>query len=170
MKTKQGIQKAVPNWAVVLLFLAVLFLTESAQALSPALYPATYANGVKVDTDAIGTRTPLILIHGMQSSPDMWDKFLYYWAASPELKSKFKPYLFGYDTKELFLRPGDPTSVLALSQRLGYYIQERYDSRPDSVWSGFGDKPVVILAHSMGGLVQCNIDIGHTADRIGRGH
>ncbi|MEK7676816.1 MAG: Ig-like domain-containing protein [Verrucomicrobiota bacterium] len=153
MNNKHGIQNAPSNWTAVLLFLAVMFGIENAQALSPALYPATYANGTRVDTAAIGTRTPLILTHGMQSSPDIWDTFLHYWAVSPGLQSKFKPYLFGYSTDEFSLRPGDPTTILGVSQRLGYYLQERYDSPPDSISSGFNDKPVVILAHSMGGLV-----------------
>ncbi len=137
---------------MALVIFATICLQETVHAL-PHFFSAKFDDGTEVDSSEIGTRTPLILIHGIQSDPSIWNNFLNYWKASAELSNNFKPYVFGYYTQEFLIRADDPTTVLGLSQRLGSYLQQWYNSPTRSPIFGFHDKRVVILAHSMGGLV-----------------
>jgi hypothetical protein len=95
-----------------------------------------------VDSAALGNRIPLILIHGIESDPSMWNNFLNYYSTHPALQNNFKPYTFGYKTDENSLTSSDPGNIFGLTPILGKDLEQT-----------FGTKPVAILAHSMGGLV-----------------
>jgi subtilase family serine protease/pimeloyl-ACP methyl ester carboxylesterase len=98
--------------------------------------------------DPLGDRIPLLLIHGwnwasIPGPPDtsIWINFLLYFNADTSLKNKFKPYYFSYYSNDIstFDIGGDLRDVLD--------IQNSNDP------TNFGSKPIMILAHSMGGLV-----------------
>jgi pimeloyl-ACP methyl ester carboxylesterase len=95
-----------------------------------------------IDSAPLGNRIPLILIHGIESDPSMWNNFLNYYAAHPALTNNFKPYTFGYKTDVKTMGPADPGDVFGLCPILGNSLEQ-----------SFGNKKVAILAHSMGGLV-----------------
>ena len=98
-------------------------------------------------------RTPLIFIHGWNAfgghaapTPEGWDNLLtalYPPQNAPTVvRSRFKPYYFNYFSNDV--------SVSALGSALEQVIDAASaDSFPD----GLGSKPIVIVAHSMGGLV-----------------
>src|ERR1017187_4913240 len=95
-----------------------------------------------VDSAPLGNRIPLILIHGIQSDPSMWNTFLNYYATHSALQNNFKPYTFAYKTDDTVMGAADPNDVFGLCPKLGNSLQQY-----------FGTQRVAILAHSMGGLV-----------------
>ena len=95
-----------------------------------------------IDSAPLGNRIPLVLIHGIQSDPTMWNNFLNYYAAHPSLSNNFKPYTFGYNTDDTVMGAADPNDIFGLCPKLGNFLQQ-----------SFGNQKVAILAHSMGGLV-----------------
>lgn len=119
----------------------------------PNFYSAKWADFSEVDNSEIGTRTPLILIHGIQSDASIWNSFLNYYNSTPALKDNFKPYVFQYYTANYLMTASDPTTIQGLGQSLGNYLQQWYSAPTRSPVFGFNGRPVVILAHSMGGLV-----------------
>ena len=119
---------------------------QQAKALPPYFHSARWAGGAEVDSSAIGNRIPLVLIHGLQEDSTVWTAFLTYWSNSPDLRSKFKPFEFGYYTDNSEITSTDPTSVYQLGQDLGGYLEQ------GSTY-GLNGAPVAIVAHSMGGLV-----------------
>lgn len=92
----------------------------------------------------LGTKIPLIMIHGWQKSLDAeyknphittWQNFINYFYSSTALQEKYMLYSYRYDSDH---------SIDENAQRLGEIIRDC-----------FGDtQKVVILAHSMGGLVS----------------
>jgi uncharacterized repeat protein (TIGR02543 family) len=132
------------------IFLAALCLVLRASPHVQAT-PNFYAAGV--DNSEIGDRIPLILIHGILEDASIWNAFLNYYNTAPTLKDYFKPYVFEYKTRESELGEGDPQNVSALGQALGGKLQTWYASPTGGPTYGFNGKPVVILGHSMGGLV-----------------
>lgn len=130
-------------------------------AFDPKIIPAP------IDRDPIGKRTPLILIHGTQyanvfcilswcpgssnqSYQNVWDGFLNFWANDQNLQDNFKPYFFVYETIEDYLDPGGPDNVFELGGALRDQMQVWYDNTGPA---GFQNRPVVIMAHSLGGLI-----------------
>ena len=95
-----------------------------------------------IDSAPLGNRIPLILIHGIQSDPSMWNNFLNYYSAHPSLSNNFKPYTFAYKTDDTVMGAADPNDIFGLCPKLGNSLQQY-----------FGTQRVAILAHSMGGLV-----------------
>src|ERR1017187_7064836 len=126
--------------------LLTLAFSQQAKALPPYFQTARWADGSEVDSTAIGNRIPLILIHGIQEPSTIWTAYLNYWSNSPSLRSQFKPYEFGYYTDNPDITSTDPTSVYQLGQDLGGFLQNGQSY-------GLNGSSVVILAHSMGGLV-----------------
>lgn len=91
-------------------------------------------------------RTPLILVHGVFGTQDLndlndnyWKSFLTYFKSTLTLSQKFKIYRFHYLSNKC------PASDLAkgFGQQIDQMIRR----------GKLEDKPVVILAHSMGGLI-----------------
>ncbi len=85
-------------------------------------------------------KIPIILIHGWQifrdaSDPqDTWDKFISYFNSDIDLTNKFKLYSFTYDTTQFIDDNGN---------KLASKISSLFPSQ----------KNIIIVAHSMGGLV-----------------
>jgi sugar lactone lactonase YvrE len=119
----------------------------------PLFGSAKRADFSEVDNSEIGTRMPLILVHGIQSDPGMWNEFLQYFNSTPALKDNFKPYTFQFFTKNFLMSSTDPDTVGGLGQSLGNYIKQWSTAPTRSPIFGFNGKPVVVLAHSFGGLV-----------------
>ena len=115
-----------------------------AYAISPNLLP--------FDQDDLGDRIPLILIHGIQNKSQsaeywhVWDNFEAYIGSNNVLKAAIKPYYFTYETIEDYIGNG-PTSIYGVAKVLRDKIQARDDT------GEFLGKPIIIIAHSMGGLV-----------------
>ena len=72
----------------LLTFLAAATL---ASAATPALAPSTFQSGLPVDTSALGTRIPVILVHGLGGDATGWDSLLQAYAQNPTWRSAFKP-------------------------------------------------------------------------------
>ncbi|OPL15773.1 MAG: hypothetical protein AVO38_09645 [delta proteobacterium ML8_D] len=111
------------------------------------------------DSSPSGDRTPLVLIHGIHGNQwptdvdDVNNPFLYYWQTfrmffyswdKSGLKDKYKLYSFWYES--------DQISVDEISQGLRDWIDERSFQEPGTP-DKLDDRPFVIVAHSMGGLV-----------------
>lgn len=114
--------------------------------------PDGVAQGTSLTPDApddeIGNRIPLILVHGWKSGPQTWDSFAGRFNSDPDLQRYFKIYRFSYDagfTDTYVWR------VFDLGGSLRTDLQDYYEWRDSVGWSG---KPIVILAHSLGGVVS----------------
>lgn len=93
----------------------------------------------EVDSESLGTRIPLILIHGTHGKvegPAYWQNFRNYFNSKNNLGAKYKLYEFQYDSDEV------PVAMI------GLYLGLEIATKSDLTY-----KKVVILAHSMGGLV-----------------
>jgi pimeloyl-ACP methyl ester carboxylesterase len=142
--------------ALNLLVAVLLSLTGTlARAALPVLAPSPFADGTQVDTAVLGYRIPVILVHGLGGSTEGWDRFLRAYEQSPGWRDAFKPYSFrfGSTTAEVIFDPAAPRTISALGAALRDAMQGFYD-RPEAAPDfGFGNKRVIVLAHSMGGLV-----------------
>ena len=94
---------------------------------------------MQTDTTVLGSRIPLILIHGNSGeegdSSYGWSKYVKAINSNKTLKKKFKIYLFRWDSNL-----DSKTGGLAL----GYFLDKYPETR---------DKKITILAHSRGGLI-----------------
>ncbi|MES2939143.1 MAG: hypothetical protein V4864_15765 [Pseudomonadota bacterium] len=138
------------------LFAALLCLAATLAAAAPVeLFPSRFNAGGEADTAALGTRVPLILIHGLGGTGEGWDNLLQAYARNPSWRAAFKPYTFRYssDAAEVLADPSAPRTIPALGAALRDRMQEFYDKPMAAPAYGFGRKSAVILAHSMGGLV-----------------
>jgi len=133
------------------------FLTAAtlASAATPTLAPSTFQTGLPVDTSALGTRIPVILVHGLGGDATGWDSLLQAYAQNPTWRSAFKPYSFSYSSSaaDVLGDPTAPRTISALGAALRDAMQSYYDRPTAAPDDGFGNKRVVVLAHSMGGLV-----------------
>lgn len=138
------------------LFLAALLgASTMAAAFAPELSPARFNDGTEVDASAVGTRLPLLLVHGLGGSNEGWESFLRAYERHPEWRGAFKPYTFRYGTgaEDVQADPAAPRSIPAVAAALRDAMQAYYDRPAAPPHSGFGGKRVLVLAHSMGGLV-----------------
>jgi hypothetical protein len=139
------------------IFLATLLAMTGTQVMAaPAvLAPSPFADGTQVDTAALGTRIPVILVHGLGGSNEGWDNFLRAYEQNPDWRSAFKPYSFRYSSTnaEVISDPAAPRTISGLGAALRDAMQNFYDIPAAAPAFGFGNKRVIILAHSMGGLV-----------------
>jgi pimeloyl-ACP methyl ester carboxylesterase len=133
-----------PN--VLMVSLAILLLPASARALT--CVPTAAACLLTNEAEPIGPRVPLILIHGWnpRSVPappltEVWANFALHYARHPSLQAAFKLYAFSYASNAVSL----PALAGALRDVLDLASAE------DPV--NFGSKPIVVLAHSLGGLI-----------------
>jgi pimeloyl-ACP methyl ester carboxylesterase len=126
-----------------------------AMAAAPVLAPSPFGDGTPVDTAVLGTRIPVILVHGLGGSTEGWDRFLRAYEQNPAWRNAFKPYSFRYSSTngEVAADPAAPRTINALGGALRDAMQNFYDKRTSAPDFGFGAKRVIVLAHSMGGLV-----------------
>ena len=120
-------------------------------------------NGQKsyfIDTDEgiqLGNKIPLLLVHGIDreqtpgqykdqqgndSGINGWCQFLNFFYQTPELYNKYKIYRFAYQSNQ--------ETVDSLGKFLRVLLNRISNEDP----TGFGNKDIVIVAHSMGGLVS----------------
>jgi pimeloyl-ACP methyl ester carboxylesterase len=83
-------------------------------------------------------RIPLILVHGLISTPQMWRNVINEIETDPDLRRRYQCWVFGYPT-------GNPPlySAMRLREEL-QKVQKRY---PES-------KEMVLVGHSMGGILS----------------
>ncbi len=137
------------------LFAALVGTSTVAAALAPELSPARFNDGTWVDTAAVGTRVPVLLVHGLGGSNEGWESFLRAYERQPQWRAAFKPYTFRYatDDGEVNADPEAPRTIPAVAGALRDAVQAFYDRPAAAPHFGFGGKRLVVLAHSMGGLV-----------------
>ena len=126
-----------------------------AGAAPPQLAPSQFIDGTQVDTEVLGTRIPVVLVNGLGGSPEGWDRFLRAYELSPGWRAAFKPYSFRYSSSrsEVEADPAAPRTITALGAALRDAMQSFYDRPTAAPDFGFGNKRVIVMAHSMGGLV-----------------
>jgi sugar lactone lactonase YvrE len=140
--------------AICFYFSCFAFLLSQQASASPSFHSAQWPNGTQVDSAEIGNRTPLILIHGILEDSSIWTNVFTYYENSYELRNNFKPYVFEYHTHDSDVQlPEDPGDVPGLGYALGNFLQQWYNTPTSDPKAGFNGNNVVILAHSMGGLV-----------------
>ena len=134
----------------LLLGLMALPATASATTFDPfmKLYPCSLSQS------ALGGKIPLILIHGLgndtpQTAEAQWASFANAFCSDPDLPGRYQLYTYGYDSS---LR--DSTSEWYLFD-MGGFLRDRIaacqaDGCSSTPW---GQRPVVMIGHSMGGLV-----------------
>lgn len=82
-------------------------------------------------------KIPLLFIHGLMSSPQMWLPVLAAFEEDPELRGRFQFWLYGYPT-------GDPIAYLGMQLRESLArMHKRYPATND----------IVVMSHSLGGLL-----------------
>ena len=138
------------------LIATVLLAAASLAGAAPAvLAPSRFNDTTIVDASPLGTRTPLVLVHGLGGGPEGWETFLHAYQQNAAWRALFKPYSFNYSTAalEVALDPSAPRTISAVGAALRAQLQAYYDKPVTAPDFGFGKKRVVILAHSMGGLV-----------------
>ncbi|MES2785779.1 MAG: alpha/beta fold hydrolase [Pseudomonadota bacterium] len=140
---------------LALLLGAILTLAGAVAQAAPLLTPSRFNNGSSVDPLAVGTRIPVLLVHGLGGGNEGWESFLRAYEKNPAWQAAFKPYSFSYSTSnsEVAADPTAPRTISALGGSLQSAMQAFYDKPTASPHFGFGNKRIVILAHSMGGLV-----------------
>jgi len=83
-------------------------------------------------------RIPVVLIHGLQSIPQMWAPTISAIESDPELRGRYQFWVFAYPT-------GDPILLSALKLRESL-------ARVDQLYPK--TKDIVLVSHSMGGLLS----------------
>lgn len=153
-------KNSVPKKTLERFFAAILIacgmgIGADARAFTPILFPSLYADGTPVDTADIGNRKPLVMIHGLGGSDTNWDTFLRFYWATAELRASVKPYSFKYasSVSSIAADPTAPANITQLGAALRDAMQLFYDRPTASPDFGFGNQPVIVLGHSMGGLV-----------------
>jgi pimeloyl-ACP methyl ester carboxylesterase len=126
-----------------------------ASALPLALFPSTFGDGTQVDTAVLGNRIPVIFVHGLGGGSDGWNSILRAYEQNPAWRGAFKPYSFNYPSTqtEVSADPTAPRTLTALGAALRDFMQGYYDKPAAAPDFGFGNKRVIVVAHSMGGLV-----------------
>jgi pimeloyl-ACP methyl ester carboxylesterase len=102
--------------------------------------PANYENraGLYLLEPYDPDRIPVVLIHGLMSIPQMWVPTISAIESDPELRGRYQFWVFAYPT-------GDPILLSALKLRES--LARVYQLYPKT-------KDVVLISHSMGGLVS----------------
>jgi pimeloyl-ACP methyl ester carboxylesterase len=144
------------SWMLLVLLLIGSFAPISAQNADSLLSPDQSEK-----RDPLGSRTPLILIHGLCGGEDTWTNggFRDYVVADAWLHSHFKVYYFNYssggDTWRRSLKwigcnpSGNAIHDVQRVQSLAIALEAALSDRPEIGSS----KPIEIIAHSLGGLI-----------------
>jgi pimeloyl-ACP methyl ester carboxylesterase len=80
---------------------------------------------------------PLVFIHGLMSTPDMWNRVVGFLRSDPDLAEKYQFWFFYYPT-------GHPIPVAALQFR---------ETLEEANRQGLIRQPLVLVGHSMGGIL-----------------
>ncbi|HSH91080.1 MAG TPA: alpha/beta fold hydrolase [Ramlibacter sp.] len=137
------------------LLAACLWLATTLAAAAPLLVPSHFNNQAAVDSSALGSRIPVVLVHGLGGGNEGWESFLRAYSQNPSWRAAFKPYSFSYATgsSEVEADANAPRSISALGAAFRDALQSYYDKPQAAPHFGFGNRRVIVLAHSMGGLV-----------------
>ncbi len=100
-------------------------------------------------------KIPVIFVHGLLSSPETWADIYNELRASPDLIETYQVWAFEYSTGAPFVR-----SAAELRSQLNE-VQARFD--PDS--NDFALRRVVLVGHSMGGLVS-KLMVSHSGEDV----
>ncbi len=100
-------------------------------------------------------KIPVIFVHGLLSSPETWADIYNELRASPDLVETYQVWAFEYSTGAPFVR-----STAELRSQLNE-VQARFD--PDS--NDFALRRVVLVGHSMGGLVS-KLMVSHSGEDV----
>lgn len=147
-----------------LLLAACCALAATLASAAPVLEASRFNSGALVDGDAIGNRTPLVLVHGLGGSGEGWENFLQSYAGNPSWRAAFKPYTFRYASggAEVLADPAAPRTIQALGGALRDALQAQYGKPAAPPHFGFAGRSIVVMAHSMGGLVARSMMQEHT--------
>ncbi|WP_261357718.1 esterase/lipase family protein [Aquisphaera insulae] len=110
------------------------------------LYPSQYNGntGIYMIDPYEPGKIPVVLVHGLMSSPEAWDNAMNELRGNPELRSRYQFWLFFYST-------GNP--ILASGARFRKALNEiRDELDPRHADAAFDH--MVLIGHSMGGLLS----------------
>jgi triacylglycerol esterase/lipase EstA (alpha/beta hydrolase family) len=117
----------------------------------PLANPPSVPGFCYLDTDPnipLGDKTPLLLVHGISlfggtaaDSADGWNNFSTFFYNTPALSSRYKLYRFAYQSNQV--------SVALLGNYLGALLNNLCQNDQQ-----FSRSQIVVIAHSMGGLVS----------------
>jgi len=100
-------------------------------------------------------KIPIILVHGLLSSPDAWTDVYNELRATPGITDTYQIWAFKYSTGAPFIR-----SAHALRSQLEK-VQDKYDPQRDNPFL----QRSVIVGHSMGGLIS-KLLISHSGEQV----
>lgn len=133
----------------VLLACPLLIASRSAEARAVCATARAAACLDSPDTSPLGSRVPLVVVHGWNrisvpapSLEDTWSELADFFGRDSDLPTAFKGYSFSYNSNAV--------NVIELGRALRDVLDKMDTADP----TGFGRKPIVIVAHSMGGLIS----------------
>lgn len=100
-------------------------------------------------------KIPVILVHGLLSSPRTWIDLANDLRANPEFTSRFQLWAFGYATGRPFVR-----AAADLRRQLRLALEELQVTCPDPALD-----QVVLIGHSMGGLIS-KLQVSSSGDQL----
>lgn len=135
-------KEKIRQWFAIFFFIIINIVNHSASSYAFDLRLTSVTDG------PVGSKIPLILIHGLASNMSVWDNFKDYFNRHPDLKNNYQIYYYSYDTSFF----GD-NSDLALFNNAGILKNNIEQLDNIALDLKLNNKPLVILAHSMGGLI-----------------
>jgi pimeloyl-ACP methyl ester carboxylesterase len=100
-------------------------------------------------------KIPIILIHGLWSSPKTWTRVINDLRADPEIRDRYQFWTFQYPTGNPFIH-----SAALLRQAIA---EVRHEFDPDGTDAAFDQ--MVVIGHSMGGLISKTL-IAYSEDQV----
>jgi pimeloyl-ACP methyl ester carboxylesterase len=100
-------------------------------------------------------KIPVILVHGLLSSPRTWIDLANDLRANPEFTARYQLWAFGYATGRPFVR-----AAADLRRQLRLALEELQATGPDPALD-----QVVLIGHSMGGLIS-KLQVTHSGDAL----
>ena len=137
---------------------------------SPSFQTANFYDGTEADSQEIGNRIPLILVHGIREDATIWQSFVAkFWLSPSDVRNHFKPYVFQYATKnsDITSDPSNPIDVTGIGVALGTFLQQWYAKPTTAPDYGFNGNKVAILSHSYGGLVSRSMMVNYFKGHLG---